>query len=69
VVRNLRIRKGTRKITTKTQFRTQADTQANAEAQVNAAATVNAEAMEQIWDWDSQLFPHAYFSSRARVNS
>ena len=53
MVRNLRIRKGTRKITTKTQFQTQADTQAQVETQVNAIAAVNAEAMEQTWDWDS----------------
>jgi hypothetical protein len=53
VVRNSRIRKGTRKITTKAQFQNEADTQANAEAQVNAPATVNAEAMEKTWDRDS----------------
>ena len=52
--------KGYTKITTKTQFRSEADTTAGAETQVNAKEGVNVEEEETTWDWDSQVFYPRY---------
>ena len=54
--------KGYTKITTKTQFQSEADTTTDAETQVNAKEGVNVEEKEKTWDWDSQdSCPHFYF--------